>query len=124
MNVGAYVFSILSAALTLVVIVEMLRRRRLRERHAIWWLIAGSIALTISIFPQLIDALAGVIGVEEPVNLVFFTCLIILFLVCVQFSSELTALEDKTRTLAEETALLNRRVKNLEAPIKRTGIGD
>ncbi|WP_150306930.1 DUF2304 domain-containing protein [Planctomonas psychrotolerans] len=114
MNIGTYLLSILAASLTLVIVIELLRRRRLRERHAIWWLVGGIGALVLSLFPGIVDGLAAVIGIEEPVNLVFFFSLIILFLVCVQFSAELTALDEKTRILAEEAALMDRRLALLE----------
>ena len=105
---------ILAAALTLIVVVEMLRRGQLKERHALWWLIAGTLALLIGIFPGLLIAVADLVGIEVPINLVFFVSIAVLFLVCIQSSSELTSLEEKTRKLAEETALLRQRVEQLE----------
>lgn len=106
MTVASYVLGIVSSALVLALVVELLRRRRLRERHAIWWLIAGILALVISVFPATLSWMASVIGVEIPTNLVFFVSIAILFLVCLQHASELTDLEEKTRTLAERVALL------------------
>jgi hypothetical protein len=103
---------IFAAALTLIVVIEMVRRGRLKERHALWWLIAGSLALIIGIFPVLLDGVADVVGIEVPINLVFFVSIAVLFLVCIQNSSELTALEEKTRILAEEVALLRNQLES------------
>lgn len=115
MNVTSYVFGIASAALAVIVVVEMLRRRKLRERHAIWWLVAGLAALVAGIFPQTLDWAARLIGIEVPINLVFFVSIATLFLVCLQASSELTRLEAKTRSLAEQSALQSLRIAELEA---------
>jgi hypothetical protein len=117
MSITSYIFGILAALLTLVVVVEMLRRGRMRERHAIWWLIAGTLALIIGIFPQTLDWAGNLIGVEVPVNLVFFVSIAVLFLVCIQHSTELTALESKTRTLAERSALQDLRISELERTV-------
>lgn len=106
MTAASYIFGILSAALILVVVIELLRRRHLRERHAVWWLIAGVLALIAGVFPSTLVWVSGLLGVEVPTNLVFFVGIAILFLVCLQHSSELTKLESKTRTLAERVALL------------------
>lgn len=114
MSITSYIFGILAALLTLVVVVEMLRRGRMRERHAIWWLIAGTLALLIGVFPAVLDWAAGLIGVGQPVNLVFFVSIAVLFLVCIQHSSELTTLESKSRTLAERSALQDLRISQLE----------
>lgn len=111
MTLTAYIFSVAAALATLVVVVDLLRRRRLRERHAIWWLVAGLLALLISLFPQVLEWAAGLIGVEVPVNLVFFVSIAVLVLVCIQHSVELTQLESKTRSLAEQLALLELEVR-------------
>lgn len=110
----AQIIGILAAALTLIVVIEMVRRGRLKERHALWWLIAGILALIIGIFPGLLIGVAGIVGIEVPINLVFFVSIAVLFLVCIQSSSELTSLEEKTRKLAEESALLRQRIEQLE----------
>jgi hypothetical protein len=109
----SYVFGIVAAVAVLIVVVEMLRRRQLRERHAIWWLAAGVLALVAGIFPRTLDWAASLVGIELPVNLVFFLSIAVLFLVCLQHSAELTRLESKTRVLAERVALLDLRVRDL-----------
>ncbi len=114
MSVASYILGIVSAALILIVVIEMLRRHRLRERHAIWWVIAGILALIIGVFPKTLDWAAGVLGIQVPTNLVFFVGIALLFLVALQSSSELTKLESKTRTLAEQVALLELRIRELE----------
>ena len=114
MSVRSYVFGIAAAVLVLVVVVTLLRRRRLRERHAIWWLVAGTAALVAGIFPGALSGVATILGIDVPVNLLFFTSIAVLFLVSLQTSSELTTLEAKTRILAERVALL-------ELPVKPTG---
>jgi hypothetical protein len=105
-SVTSYVFGIVWAALILIVVIELLRRRHLRERHAIWWFVAGLLALIAGVFPQTLDWAATALGVEVPINLVFFVSIAILFLVCLQHSSELTQLESKTRILAERVAII------------------
>lgn len=114
MNPASYVLGILAALITLGVVIEMLRRRQLRERHAVWWLLAGVLALIIGVFPQVLNWAAGVVGVEVPANLIFFVSIAVLFLVCIQNSAELTTLESETRTLAESVALHELRIRDLE----------
>lgn len=106
MTLTSYIFGILAAVAILVVVIELLRRRQLRERHAVWWFIAGVLALIAGVFPQTLNGAAKLIGIAVPINLVFFVSIAILFFVCLQHSSELTRLEAKTRTLAERIAIL------------------
>ena len=123
MTGASYIFGVLSALITLVVVIEMLRRRRLRERHAIWWLIAGTLALVVGVFPNTLVWAAGIVGIAIPLNLVFFVSVAVLFFVCIQHSAELTVLEAKTRTLAETSALLEMRIGVLEARVRESEKG-
>lgn len=112
MSAIQYVLGIVAALFTFGIVIEMLRRRRLRERHAGWWLFAGLLAVIISVFPQLLEAAADAIGFDTPVNLVFFVSLFILFLVALQHSSELTKLEAHNRAIVERLVILELEVRN------------
>jgi hypothetical protein len=114
MNPIQYVLGIIASVTTFAIVIEMLRRRRLRERHAGWWLVAGLIAVIISIFPEILRWTAATLGFEIPVNLVFFLSLFILFLVALQHSSELTQLESQNRSRVERLVILELRVRELE----------
>lgn len=114
MTVASYVLGVVASLLVLIIVIEMLRRRRLRERHALWWLIAGILALIAGVFPNTLAWAAQLVGVQIPTNLVFFVSIAILFLVCLQHSSELTTVEAKTRTLAEQSAMQELRIRELE----------
>ena len=103
---SAYALSVFGAVATLVLMLEMLRRRRMREKYAVLWLVIGIGVLAVGIFPGLLRGASDLLGVEVPANLLFFLAGIVLLLVSVQHSSELSKLEEETRTLAEEIALL------------------
>ncbi|MCJ7561772.1 MAG: DUF2304 family protein, partial [Thermoplasmata archaeon] len=53
-----------SLSLSFIIVIELLRRRHLRERHAIWWMVAGLLALIAGVFPQSLDWTAALIGIE------------------------------------------------------------
>lgn len=118
MSIASYIFGVLAALATLGVAIEMLRRRRLRERHALWWVAAGVLALIISVFPDTLIWAAALFGVDVPTNLVFFVSITVLCLVCIQHSAELTDLESKTRTLVEMSALQDLRLRALESRLE------
>ena len=114
MNPMTYAFGIVAAVVALIAIVELMRRTTLRERHAVWWLVGGVLALIVAIFPQTLTWAAQLLGVAVPTNLVFFIAIGLLFLVSLQYGAELTRVEDKIRTLAEEAAFHESRIAALE----------
>ncbi|MGS2615706.1 DUF2304 family protein [Micromonospora sp. LZ34] len=96
----------LTGLLLLGTIVELLRRRQLREKYGMLWLGVLLVVIPLSLFPRLLDSVAGMLGVASGVSLVLFLGIVFLLLVCVHLSWEVSALEEETRTLAEEFALL------------------
>lgn len=108
------IVSAVFAGIALVIIIDMLRRGKLRERHALWWLFAGLIGLVVTLFPSLLEGAARWLGVADPMNLAFFGAIIVLFLVSLQQATELTRAEERIRTLAESSALLEGRIRKLE----------
>jgi hypothetical protein len=120
MTIASYLFGVVAALLVLIIVIEMLRRRRLRERHALWWLVAGILALISGVFPTTLEWAAHLVGVQLPTNLIFFVSIAILFLVCLQHAAELTTVEAKTRTLAEQSAMQELRIRELERQLNGT----
>ena len=114
-----YPFSIVTSVFVLALIIHMLRKERFKERHALIWLIAGSISLIVSVFPVILAWLATLLGFTVPSNLFFFVSIVMLFLVALQTSTELTTLEEKTRILAERTAILQIRIDEIEDTRRR-----
>jgi len=113
--VSGYPFALAACVALVVFLVMLLRTRRLREKYAITWIVVGLGVGVFGAFPGAVAALADVVGVQTPSNLLFALALIVLLLVCIQLSAEITTLEEETRTLAEEVALLRFDVERLAA---------
>jgi hypothetical protein len=90
----------------LLFIVELLRRRQLQEKYAILWLVVSVVMVPLAFFPQLINWLATALGIVSGVSLVLFLAVVFLLLVCMHLSWEVSRLEEETRVLAEEIALI------------------
>lgn len=105
----------------LLFVFEMLRRRHLREKYAVLWLIIGLGMLVLVAFPQLLFWAAGLLGVKVPSNLLFAMALLLLMAVCLHLSFEQSQSEDEVRILAEEVGILKMKIQQIEAA--RTGDG-
>lgn len=111
-----YVLGILVAVATTVFVVELLRRGILREKYALLWLVVSGAVLVMAVFPGIVAWVAELVGIALPVNLLFFLTAIVLLLVSVQLSYEVSQVEARTRRLAEEVALLREAVRRLQSP--------
>jgi hypothetical protein len=110
---SGYLFAIASCIGLIALLVVLLRTRRLREKYAIIWMVVGIGLLVLGAFPGTMGSLARAVGVQTPSNLLFAIALIVLLLVCIQLSVEITGLEENSRTLVEEVALLRFDVERL-----------
>jgi hypothetical protein len=108
------ILGLVGSAVTLILLLEMLRRRKLREKYAVFWAVVALGTVIVALFPNLLNLSASLVGVAVPANLLFFVASMVLLVVSVQHSSELGELEEKSRTLAEEVALLKMRLSSLE----------
>lgn len=104
-----YLLGFIGALVTLATLFEMLRRRRLREKYAVLWVVVALVTLLIALFPGLLIWTSQQLGVQVPANLLFFLASLLLLVVSIQHSYELGRLEERTRTLAEEIALMQMR---------------
>ena len=108
---GVHVVVLVTGLILFAGMLEMLRRRQLREKYAVLWLAVGVGCATFAIVPGVLDTVAHALHVADPPNLLLFGACVVLLLVTVQLSWEASRLEDKTRALAEEVALLRYQVE-------------
>lgn len=108
------IVSVVVAVAALVLVFELLRRRRLREKYAVIWVLISLATLVLAVFPTLLRDTADLIGIQTPSNLLFFGSVLVLFAVSLQLSREVGLLEDQSRRLAEEIGALHLRLDELE----------
>ena len=114
----ASILAIITSIITLVFIIDLLRRGVLKEKYAVLWLSIAGIALILSVFPSILEWITETLGFEVPANLLFFGTIVVLVLVAVQLSYELSSHEAKIRRLAEEVALQQEEINGLRRDIE------
>ena len=100
------VLGIAGSIIVLVSLFEMLRRHRLREKYAVIWFVIAICVFVVALVPAVLQRATTALGLQVPANLLFFTASLVLLMLTLQHSYELGRLEERTRTLAEEVALL------------------
>ncbi|WP_066295593.1 DUF2304 domain-containing protein [Arthrobacter luteolus] len=95
-------------------VVWLLRQRKLREKYAVLWILVGVVTLVLAGFPQLLNWAAELTGFALPSNLLFMLAIFLLMGVCLHLSLEISVVEDETRALAEEAAILRSQLDLLQ----------
>jgi hypothetical protein len=107
-------FAIIGSSLLLLVILDLIRRRYLRERYALLWIITGSLFLFLSIQKDILYWTSSLLGFIVPSNALFVLGFLFLLLISLGLNVIVSRLSDKNRTLAQEVVLLKKRVTDLE----------
>ncbi len=121
MTTRTHILVVLLALGSLGFIARQLRLRRLSAKYAILWLVLGSGGLVVAVFPGLLDTASRWLGIPYGGTTAFLAAIVVLVLVSVNYSRELSRLEERSRTLAQEVALLRQRCSELESPSDMQG---
>jgi hypothetical protein len=114
LSTSAHVLIAIGTVLTVAFILVMLRRNEVRSKYALLWTVVGLFLGVLAAFPGLLDWLSERVGIDYPPALFLLLATGFLFLVVIEFSRELTRLDARTRTLAEEVAFLRRELNEPE----------
>jgi hypothetical protein len=101
---------IAAAVLICGLIFELIRRKRLMERYAILWLLAGLTVLALSIGQGLVMKLTHDAGISYAPSAVFAVAFVFVLAMLVQFSMTISRLSDQNTALAQRVALLQQRL--------------
>jgi len=106
MSVAAHVLVIVLAAAVIAFIVVLVRSRRLRAKYSVLWFSIGLGLAVLAVFPGLLSWVSDLFGIAYPPATFMLLALSFLLVLVLHFSWELSRLEDRTRSLAEDYALL------------------
>ena len=107
----------IASALLLLVVLELIRGRRLKERYALLWLVTGAVLLVLSAWRGGLNTIAGWLGVSGyPPAILFAAATLFIILVLLHYSTVLSRLTDENVVLAQRLGLLDERVRRLEGP--------
>lgn len=105
------IISIIGSLLFLIIIIELIRKKLLKEAYSIIWLIFGCIFLFFSCWRKALDYISLALGILYPPAMLFLLLIIAITLVLIQFSVVISKQNDQIKTLTQELALL-KQLKN------------
>ncbi len=114
MELRARFFVIGLALLGLLLVINLVRTRRLKEEFAILWLLTGATLVLLPVFVDVVDAISYAVGIEYPPALVFLIALLCVIFILFQFSVSISRYSEQIKVLSQEIALLRERVRQLE----------
>ena len=104
----------IASLLLILIVLELIRGRRLKERYALMWLVTGVALLILSVWRGGLDTIAGWFGVETyPPAILFAVATLFIIIVLLHYSTVLSQLDDQSTVLAQRLALLEQRLDHV-----------
>jgi len=121
MSLQIRLVAILASCVMLIIVVDLIRRERLRARYSLFWLLVGFIFLIFSLWTDLLNLMARIIGIYTLPNALFFIGFVGTVVILLHFSVIISTLSVENKKLIKKLSILSWRVEELEKGRKPRG---
>ncbi len=97
-----------------IIILKFLKDKALSLKYTLLWIFAGLFMGTLVIFPTLLNRITRFVGIQSNMNTLFFACIAFLIMILMSITSIVSRQNQKIRTLVQETAILEKRLREVE----------
>ena len=116
-----YVLGVVFACIILVMVFVKMRNSGMKERYGLWWYWIAFCTALLSLFPPILKWTAFQLGVVVPLNLGFFVAGVVLLLLSLRFSVDLSRGDEEAAILRLQVERLERRLDALEGRASSSG---
>ncbi|MFQ5897596.1 MAG: DUF2304 domain-containing protein [Candidatus Methylomirabilia bacterium] len=109
------VFAVLASVVVFLLILELVRRRRLREEYSWLWLLTGAAMIVLVVWYRLLLFITWVIGAVSPVTTLLLFSSLFLLAIAIHYSVVISKVTTQVKNLAQELALLAGRIEGPQA---------
>ena len=118
MDLKLQIFFICFALFFLFILLYYLVRKKLNLRYTLVWLITVTVLLVLAIFPVIVEKIGGLIGIVAPVNTVFLFAILFMLMIILTLTAIVSHMNTRVYRLTQTQALLEKRIRELEAKSK------
>lgn len=100
--------------LAIIAITRLIKKNKLELRHALIWYLVGILILVFDLFPGLLSWSTHLLGIETPVNMLFFLGLCFALIIIFILTMWISRTTERIKKLTQELALLEKKVKDMD----------
>jgi hypothetical protein len=110
------IFAIIASVLIMLVVVELVRRRKLREEYSWLWLLTGGGIILLVVWYDLLVLITHLIGAIAPTTTLFIFGFLFLMLISLYYSIQISKLSHQVKEMAQQLAILKGHVEGQVDP--------
>ncbi len=108
-------FAIATSSIVFLLLLELIRRRRVREEYAWLWLFTGVLMILLVTWPALLSVITRSIGAAAPLTTLLIFSTIFLLAIAVHYSVIISNLTTQVKNLSQELALLKASMRAVDS---------
>ena len=116
--------AIIGSLVFIFLIVELIRRKKIKESFSLLWLFFGVMLLVFSIWRKGLEYFAALAGIAYPPSALLLVFVAAVFFIMIQFSVILTKVSDQNKRLAQELSLLRHEIDTLKKSGTASTLGE
>lgn len=97
-----------------IVILYFLKQKTLNLKYTLLWLVAGFVMGALVMVPEFLVAVIHIFGIQDNMNGLFIFAIGFIIMILLSLTSIVSRQNRKLRTLTQELAILDKRVRELE----------
>lgn len=119
MNLTLRIFFGIVDLIFLVVIINMLKKKKLNLKYTLTWLFAAFALLVVDCFPQIIEGIMNLVGVASPVSMVFVLEALFVLVILLSLTAIVSHLTERVYRLTQTIAIMEKKIRELEEEKKK-----
>lgn len=109
MNFNIFSLSVVFSLLFVLMVLNLVRRNRLKEQYALLWLFFGVVMLVTVWQIRNLDPVARFLGIINPPNLLFLVGIIFTFALILHLTVVVSKMDERIVRLTQEIAILKQK---------------
>lgn len=107
-----------------VLLIFLLRKKMLNLKYGLLWIFSGVLMLILAIFPGILNSFSRLVGIASPTNALFAVILFCVMIILMSLTAIVSGLNNKVKKLAQTIALLENRLRAVEALGEREKVAE
>lgn len=121
MTLNIYFVSFCISLAFAATILYLIRKRKLREQYALLWLLMSAVMMLLSLFPSLLDEIAGRIDIFYAPSLLYLLSVVAILFIVLHLTLAVSSLTHRVIVLTQTLGLQEDRIQKLERQVAEKG---
>lgn len=114
MTIKIRIIAFVASILLIFIILELIRRRKLKPEYSIFWLIVGFIILLFAIFRHLLEKFSAFLGVFYPASALFIIAFACITMILIYITVLISELSSEKNEILKELSILRWKIERLQ----------